>query len=412
MAELDGHVGLVERADIVCLVEQLLERDARRPLPVTVVYGPGGSGKSAVITHLERYFNANTPLAKVELTQDSSKSSQDVLDAIFFRLCRDSHKQFGKLRLPRYETARIIRACAAETAAVPKQHLTLRRRLAEQLTLSPLTESVREGGEVSAGVAGFFGRALRPVTRWMYGAAVIAPQPLRRLLAGPKFAAAFRWYEREVPALLQGAPEDVHVDNIGVHIHGLINDEPVSDATRDQLNRFTVAALLADLRAEYRSRRLRGGQVGFTSFGTSRAGWKRAEPPLQVELEQQRFFSTYGKMMRTHRDSFRTPSNGHVVASYDALGLLLDAGLRAGSARQPVPTRAEVYHALRATTGTEAHFGASGVIDFGPVPPVVDRAGADPVRKFVSVQRVTGLRGDLRTEHVTAFGVRQHDRVK
>jgi ABC-type branched-subunit amino acid transport system substrate-binding protein len=257
MAELDQEVGLVGRDGVVELVEHLVERDSRRQLPVVVAYGPGGSGKTALLTHLERRYNANTPLAMVGLSQNSSKTPQDVLDAVFIRLCRDSQKQFGQLRLPRYEAARIIRACAAETVDAPNPHMVIRRRLAEQLTVNTITQVVGQSGEISGGLAGFFGRLLRPLTRWMIGKAVVAPQPLRWLLAGPKYASAFRWYERKAHEYLRGLAEGVHVDNVGAHIHGRINDEPANDAARDQLNAFMVAALLADLRAEYRWRRIR-----------------------------------------------------------------------------------------------------------------------------------------------------------
>lgn len=257
MPELNQHVGLVGREHAVELVEQLVERDSRKPLPVIVAYGPGGSGKTAFITHLERRYNANTPLAMVQLTQDASKTPQDVLDAIFLRLCRDSQKHFGELRLPRYQTARIIRACAADTVAAPNPHDVIRRRLADQLALSEVGEGIRQGGEIHGGLAGFFARASRPLTRWAYSKAVVAPQPLRRLLAGPKFASAFRWYEREAHKYLRGLAEGVHVDRVGAHIHGRINDEMISKASRDQLNAFMVAALLADLRAEYRRHRAR-----------------------------------------------------------------------------------------------------------------------------------------------------------
>jgi ABC-type branched-subunit amino acid transport system substrate-binding protein len=257
MAGLDQEVGLVGRDGVVELVEHLVERDSRRQLPVVVAYGPGGSGKTALLTHLERRYNANTPLAMVSLSQNSSKTPQDVLDAVFIRLCRDSQKQFGQLRLPRYEAARIIRACAAETVDAPSPHLVIRRRLAEQLTVHTITQVMGHSGEVSGGMAGFFGRLLRPLTRWMISKAVVAPQPLRWLLAGPKYASAFRWYERKAHKYLRGLAVGVHVDNVGAHIHGRINDEPANDATRDQLNAFMVAALLADLRAEYRWRRIR-----------------------------------------------------------------------------------------------------------------------------------------------------------
>ncbi|MCI2416146.1 hypothetical protein MOQ72_01805 [Saccharopolyspora sp. K220] len=257
MAELDQNVGLVGRDGIVELVEHLVERDSRRQLPVVVAYGPGGSGKTALLTHLERRYNANTPLAMVSLSQNSAKTAQDVLDAVFIRLCRDSQKQFGQLRLPRYEAARIIRGCAAETVEAPNPHMVIRRRLAEQLTVNTITQVVGQGGEVSGGLAGFLGRLLRPMTRWMIGKAVVAPQPLRWLLAGPKYASAFRWYERKAHEYLRGLAKGVHVDNVGAHIHGRINDEPANDAVRDQLNAFMVAALLADLRAEYRWRRIR-----------------------------------------------------------------------------------------------------------------------------------------------------------
>lgn len=252
MPELNQNVGLVGRDGVVELIELLVDRDSGRPLPVVVAYGPGGGGKTALITHLERRYNANTPLAMVELTQDASKTPQDVLDAVYFRLRRDSHPQMGKLNFPRYEAARIIRACAAETVDSGDAHTRIRRRLSEQLKVSRVAEVAHAGTEANGGVAGVVSKLTQPLTRWMMRAAVVAPQWMRWLLAGPKYAAAFRWYEKYAHYYLPGLARGVHVDNVGEHIHGLMNDSPRSASARDQLNAFMVAALLADIRSEYR----------------------------------------------------------------------------------------------------------------------------------------------------------------
>lgn len=256
MKDLDAEMPLVGRGVVVDLVEELIARDHRRPNPVVVVYGPGGSGKSAVIAHLERYFNENTLLARVKLEQDKSKRTEDVLDALAAGLCQDSHANSRKLTLPRYEVARIIRDCAAETATDPNAHKLIRRRLSERMSpLFSVGEAVRQGGEVGSGVGGFLGRLFRPVAQWMYSAAVVAPQPLRRLLVSPKFAEALRWYETPASWRPNGTPTGVGVDNVGAEFHRRMNEDPGGDGFREELHRIMVAALLADLRSQFRSRR-------------------------------------------------------------------------------------------------------------------------------------------------------------
>jgi hypothetical protein len=64
----------------------------------------------------------------------------------------------------------------------------------------------------------------------------------------------------------------------------------------------------------------------------------------------------------------------------------------------PGPDRADVYRALRQTTGEAAYHGASGVVDFGPYDPAVPNAGADPRCKLVVVQRLVLRDGALVAE--------------
>src|SRR5690606_28435059 len=68
----EQDVGLVGRDETVALIELLVER-RRQPLPIVVASGPGGSGKTALLDHLQMRYRM-APMARIDLDTTGSTS--------------------------------------------------------------------------------------------------------------------------------------------------------------------------------------------------------------------------------------------------------------------------------------------------------------------------------------------------
>ncbi|KAA2254902.1 hypothetical protein F0L68_29420 [Solihabitans fulvus] len=249
---LEADIGLVGRADTAALIESLIDRRSRQPLPIIVAYGPGGSGKTALLDHLKRRYH-EAPMARVDLDKAGSKSCKDILDVVCGQLRTYSHRQFGRLRLPRYALARL----AVSTSNKPDDSVEpyrrardlVAQRMTSLLAVTDVAVSAAEAAPPAKGLA----KLLRPVLRWLVTLAVVAPPWLRVLLAGRTFASALRWYEREAGAKL--LERDCKVDEAIVQTWQLLGSDERSDQLT--LERLLVAAFLADLKALYGRSRYR-----------------------------------------------------------------------------------------------------------------------------------------------------------
>ncbi|MBP2472764.1 ABC-type branched-subunit amino acid transport system substrate-binding protein [Crossiella equi] len=251
---LEPDLGLVGRDGTAALLASLLDRKARRPLPVVVAYGPGGSGKTTLLDHLERRCRPAVPVARVDLDETGSKSCRDVLDAVFGQLRRYSNVHFGRMRLPRYELLRLVQS----TVAAPDDedpHRRARALLARRLTGLPRIADVVGAVAETAPAPSWLTRLVQPFLRWLITLAVVAPPRIRWLLAPSRFSATWRWYERVAGESLLEMPKGVKVDAVVAQIWHLV------DADRQAMDRLLVAAFLADLEGAYKGVRRRRRRV-------------------------------------------------------------------------------------------------------------------------------------------------------
>jgi ABC-type branched-subunit amino acid transport system substrate-binding protein len=235
---LEPEIGLVGRDDLTALVESLVERRKKHTLPVIVAFGPGGSGKTSLLDHVHRRYR-DAPTARVDLDKAGSRSCKDILDVAAEQLRSYRHAEFGRLRLPRYDLARL----ALFTDIGDDPHHRARELAAKQMTRLVAVADAAEVVEVLPPAQGL-GKVLRPLLLWLIGLSVVAPRPLRWLLGGPRVASALRWFENYA-----GRPK---FDAALVHMWSL---NRAGDTL--EIDRLLVAAFLADITAAYQFRRYR-----------------------------------------------------------------------------------------------------------------------------------------------------------
>jgi ABC-type branched-subunit amino acid transport system substrate-binding protein len=260
LVALDSQVGLVGRDDTAALIELLMKWRPRRQLPVLVAFGPGGSGKTALLDHVQRRYR-DMPIARVNLDEAGSLGCEDILAAVFDDLRSFTHPEFGRIELPRYALARLAMMCESPAAEDGDPYASTRQLLARR------PDGLPQAARAFAEVAGlfpahrWFTRLFRPLLAWLARVAVLAPGWSRRWLVGSTMAHALNWFERTAakPHLLDLA-RGSRVDAVFVRLRRLVHGSDVTDRTgadRERLDRLLVAAFVADIAEAFRGRRRR-----------------------------------------------------------------------------------------------------------------------------------------------------------
>lgn len=257
---LDSQIGLVGRDDTAALIELLMKWRPRRPLPVLVAFGPGGSGKTALLDHVQRRYR-DIPIARVNLDEAGSLRCEDILAAVFDDLRSFTHPEFGRIELPRYALARLAMMCESPEPEESDPYESTRQLLARRADSMP--PAARAFAEVSGLVPAQhrLARLFRPVIAWLAALGVLAPSWLRRWLVGPGIAAALNWFEHTAtkPHLLDLAVGS-RVDAVFVRLRRLVHAGDFGDRTkqdRERVDRLLVAAFVADIAEAFRGRRRR-----------------------------------------------------------------------------------------------------------------------------------------------------------
>lgn len=250
---LDQGIGLVGREETIELVELLVRS---RPLPILVAFGPGGSGKSALLSHVERRYR-DWPVSRVNLDGMGSTDCNEVLAAIVDDLQKYTHPEFGTFRLPRYRLARLAMASAAEATGVDGSKTLARNLLAVRLTKLPkVPQALAAAADLMPAIMGSGLRIIQPALAFAASFGVSAPRWLRPLLVGPRMASAFSWYETVAPRddlLALARPTKASAAVVALWRH-LARRDP---ASQRHVDRLLVAAFLADLDAVCRRRHRR-----------------------------------------------------------------------------------------------------------------------------------------------------------
>jgi Cdc6-like AAA superfamily ATPase len=263
---LDQRIGLVGRDETVALIESLVRPRPSRPLPIIVAYGPGGSGKSALLDHVERRYR-ELPISRVNLDGMGSTGCRDVLAAIFDDLRDYPHPEFGRLRLPRYALAKLAMASVgADTGQDTERRTLARNLLAVRLTKLPqATGVVAAAADVMpAAVASAF-KALQPFLSWVASFGVVAPRLVRWLLVGPRLARTLRWYETAaISAEHFNLSHDVKAPAVVAELWKQMGEQEkervrgdLDNASEKRIDRLLVDAFLADITEAFRRRRRR-----------------------------------------------------------------------------------------------------------------------------------------------------------
>ncbi|HEV3359850.1 MAG TPA: hypothetical protein VG247_23810 [Pseudonocardiaceae bacterium] len=257
---LDSQIGLVGRDDTAALIELLMRWRTRRHLPVLVAFGPGGSGKSALLDHVQRRYR-DMPIARVNLDEAGSLRCEDILTAIFDDLRSFTHPEFGRIELPRYALARLAMMCESPGPEDNDPFESTRQLLARRAERLP--PAARSFAEVAGLIPGQhrLGRVFRPLVHWFAVLGVIAPAWLRRFLVGATMAHALTWFERAAAGSnLLDLAEGNRVDAVFVRLRRLVHSNDFTDRTREgreRVDRLLVAAFVADIAEAFRGRRRR-----------------------------------------------------------------------------------------------------------------------------------------------------------
>lgn len=252
----DQEIVVVGRDSTTALLDNLIDRRDRRPVPLVLAYGPGGSGKTTLLDLAEQRCHRNVPVARIDLNQPGSTGCQDVLYTAFDQLRRYVHPSFGRLRMPRFELARLIQTCVPPPDDPVDPYVQARKLLSSTMVgLATAGDIAADAADQLPATGGWVGKLIRPVTKRLGAAATLAPSWLRTVLMRPRYAGAIRWFERHLGPNLLELPGRCRIDVVVAEIWKQLNrEDSYSELLLEQL---FVECFLADLEAAYRRGRTR-----------------------------------------------------------------------------------------------------------------------------------------------------------
>ncbi|MEX5631485.1 hypothetical protein [Parafrankia sp. FMc2] len=218
-------------------VEHLMRRRRGQPLPMIVVHGVGGAGKTHLLDEVEKYYEYAVPTMRIDAGPELLPTYPALLEAMLESLV-DGHDEFGSLRLRRLQLVMLL----MKMGQIRPRSI---RRVPEfllgglSLVYYVLEEAADEVPLLSA--------LLRAFRVWVFDTVLRLPSPVRRLFA-PRQNTLLRWLERDGWQALTGTSGHRQVrkvfEEFSVHRQ---RDSPAG------FDRLLVQALVDDLRAAYRT---------------------------------------------------------------------------------------------------------------------------------------------------------------
>jgi hypothetical protein len=214
-------------------------RDRSGGWPVVALYGPRGSGKTAILNHLAEKSarQAAQPFARVDLTRlDDQGWGSRVIGELAFELSSGKWAQFGRLKFPRFAVGRMI--VEGEVATDSPEDT--------QIAIEELLKKARNLDRTSSDVEALTGQLaqLLDLSTWlglagMLGARAIRSRPAVRLL----FQTATKFYGEA----LQKPPNSGFAALVALGRLARNSDEE----SRSRLDLVLGEAFLADLAENY-----------------------------------------------------------------------------------------------------------------------------------------------------------------
>jgi hypothetical protein len=241
----DQSAHLYGRLPAIAVVVEFMVRPERdevatgRTVPVVVFTGPGGCGKTALLSGLESRMERHVPFAKIDCgSLEASAPSWDVLSFLVFELNRRAGS-YHKVRFPRFVTGRLVIAenldlTDIETAQDQVKQAIMRYRRVDRLRglLIGIAEravdaipSIRELPGAADTARGLAGLVVKGLISW---------RPGQRVALGE----GLRWYGKDIDGI-----------NKLIHLNRLT--QSTNDDDKREATELLWAAFLADLRAAF-----------------------------------------------------------------------------------------------------------------------------------------------------------------
>lgn len=247
---------MVGRDHAVALIRELVARpDVRgrpsnRAMPLLVVEGAGGSGKSELLAATAELMEQRIPYARLDLGSVRASTVPEILSALAFELSRWC-RGYGRLTFPRLMLARLAMTETLDQNDPTAARALLRDRIVRQRGVDGTVAVLKDAAdELLAALPARPTVPLSSISRLVIGAARASARwnLAGRLVLGKHFA----WFGRHYAA--SGKPIDA------LAALSLLARAPVTSTDQDAIDAILIAAFLADLRESFAGVRRSAGR--------------------------------------------------------------------------------------------------------------------------------------------------------
>src|SRR5262249_29924252 len=179
----DDRIALFGRAAVEGLVLDLMSRTGRDhpkgrhpTLPILLLVGPRGAGKTAVLNNLAVGFSGRIPFARFDFGANPNITARQFLTFLAFELHR-WNRRYGRLTFPRYLVGELALNVQLHTENPTVARNQMRRALEEYRQVDELREFLKK-----------LAKGIVPLTGGAVPGAEVAAEYVPNLLLGPLLA--------------------------------------------------------------------------------------------------------------------------------------------------------------------------------------------------------------------------------